>query len=251
MKYNSNQIIINKNKTKDGLLIGLRKKSQILTHSYMTKMSDSYNEGDEGEYENGIENEEEIKSPAPFVPPNSSPNTSSGVNDDVFAFPNDPVIPDNHMANTFEDDSINPMIPSEMPSKFLHPTDFNNIDTMDSEKMSESGMIKEVLEQIEQEHKNERSGSDSDDTVTSPHPASQIEFENNKVDDGFEVNHEGERTSNYRQRYTPMPPGQTDPAEDTRDPYMVRKHNFLIFGSENIEFFKNIACLFVKLILDL
>ena len=235
MKYNSNQIIINKNKTKDGLLIGLRKKSQILTHSYITKMSDSYNEGDEGEYENGIENEEEIKSPAPFVPPNSSPNTSSGVNDDVFAFPNDPVIPDNHMANTFEDDSINPMIPSEMPSKFLHPTDFNNIDTMDSEKMSESGMIKEVLEQIEQEHKNERSGSDSDDTVTSPHPASQIEFENNKVDDGFEVNHEGERTSNYRQRYTPMPPGQTDPAEDTRDPYMVRKHNFLFFGSENIQ----------------
>ena len=87
MKYNSNQIIINKNKTKDGLLIGLRKKSQILTHSYIAKMSDSYNE-DEGEYENGIENEEEIKSPAPFVPPNSSPNTSSGVNDDVFAFPN-------------------------------------------------------------------------------------------------------------------------------------------------------------------
>ena len=94
------------------------------------------------------------------------------------------------------------------------------MDTMNSESMSESGIVKEALEHIELENQNGRSESDSDDTVTSPHPASQIEFENNKLDDVFDVNMEAERTSNFRQRITPMP---TDPAEDTRDPNMVRK----------------------------
>ena len=171
-------------------------------------MSDSYIKSDEIEDKNQIENEDEIKSPSPYPPPNSSPNISL-------------THPDNPFANTFEDDSINPLIPSEMPSKFLHPTEINHIDTMDSEPMSESGMIKEALEKIEQERQNGGSGSDSDDTVTSPHPASQIEFENNKMDDVFEVNMDAERTSNFKQRITPMP---TDPAEDTRDPYMVSNH---------------------------
>ena len=52
----------------------------------------------------------------------------------------------------------------------------------------------------------------------------QIEFEN-KLDDVFDVNMEAERTSNFRQRITPMP---TDPAEDTRDPNMVRKLNTIL-----------------------
>ena len=188
-------------------------------------MSDSYAKSDEIEERNAVEIEEEIKSPFPYPPPNSSPNISLESNNGVFAFPYEPMHPDNPIANTFEDDSINPMIPSEMPSKFLHPTELNHMDTMNSEPMSESGMIKEALEQIEHENQNGRSGSDSDDTVTSPHPASQIEFENNKIDDVFEVNMEAERTSNFRQRITPMP---TDPAEDTRDPNMVRKLNTIL-----------------------
>ena len=188
-------------------------------------MSDSCDKSDEVEDKNAVEIEEEIKSPSPYPPPNSSPNISLESNNGVFAFPYEPIHPDNPMANTFEDDSINPLIPSEMPSKFLHPTELNHMDTMNSEPMSESGMIKEALEQIEQENQNGRSGSDSDDTVTSPHPASQIEFENNKLDDVFDVNMEAERTSNFRQRITPMP---TDPAEDTRDPNMVRKLSTLL-----------------------
>ena len=183
-------------------------------------MSDTSTKQEDIDHGDAVEHEEEIKSPSLYPPPNSSPNISSEVNDEVFAFEGEPILADNPLANTFEDDSVNP-IPSEMPSLFLRPTEINTQDTMDSEEITKSNLIKEAPDQFEQENQDEGDGSDSDDTVTSPHPASQIEFENNKLEDEFEVNPDSERTSNFRQRITPMP---TDPAEDTRDPYMVRKH---------------------------
>jgi hypothetical protein len=166
---------------------------------------------------------EDIQSPTLYPPPNSSPNISSNVTDDKLLSHTQleqEIFRDNQVVQNFEDESIN-VIPSEMPSLLLRPTEITNSDNMDSEEMLKSTTL-QLINQIQQEDEdnNEIEEDYFHDTFTTPHPASQVELENNQLEEIYteHLNPDGERTSNFRQRVTPMP---TDPAEDTRDPNLV------------------------------
>ena len=166
---------------------------------------------------------EDVLSPTLNPPPNSSPNISSDVIDDKLLSQTEleqEVFRYNEVVQNFENESIN-AIPSEMPSLLLRPTELTNSENMNSEELLNSNTL-QLINQIQQddEDKNEIEEDDFHDTFTSPHPASQVELENIQLDEVFkeQVNPDGERTSNFRQRVTPMP---TDPAEDTKDPNLV------------------------------
>ena len=166
---------------------------------------------------------EDILSPSLYPPPNPSPNISSDVTNVKLLSQielEQEILLDNQVLQNFENESIN-AIPSEMPSLLLRPTEITNSENMDSEEMLQNNTL-QLINQIQQdnEDKNEIEDDDFHDTFTSPHPASQVELENNQLEEIFkeQVNPDVEMTSNFRQRVTPMP---TDPAEDTRDPNLV------------------------------
>ena len=203
-------------------------------------MSESFNVEDlENNAEEG--NFEDIVSPYLYPPLNPSPNVSSGVIDGQLLLQTEPAQEDlreDPFTNNFEDESIIP-IPSEMPSLLLRPTETTDLDGTDSVDMTKGGDY-EPMNQFEEEDENsnakeEKDLNETDDTVTSPHPASQVEMENNQLARLTELmkeqgNPDSERTSNFRQRVTPMP---SDPAEDTRGPNMVSQVQYIIMETES------------------
>ena len=165
---------------------------------------------------------EKMLSPSLYLPQNLSPNTSITINDGEILLETDQgtgVLREDVSNLNIEDQST-----SEMPSYLCKPSEFTDLDAMESQQILKDDEVQPIA-QLEQEAEYDNGIREEglDDTITSPHPARQVEEEIQEAQLARlyleQVNPDGERTSNFRQRITPMP---TDPAEDTRDPKMVR-----------------------------
>ena len=167
---------------------------------------------------------ENISSPSPYSPPNVSPNSSLtlyGSNNSLQTQREFDELREDTSKFDFEDDFINS---SGMASRYFKPTEFTDVDEMEPQQIV-TDVEDQPTAQLEHEILSDNATEDEglDDTITSPHPARQIEDEiqNPSLEVLCQdlITSEKERTSTIKQRATPM---LTDPAEDTRDTKMVR-----------------------------
>ena len=131
-----------------------------------------------------------------------------------------------------ESNSNSLLLPSEMPSYLVKPTQSTDMESPEDQGMEKDPHL--LRTKLEEQIANTNSSNDGFNETTTLHPDRQVEREvqwNQLTLLHDPVNPEAETTSNHRQRITPMP---TDPEEDTRDLGMVRvfqlnNHAFQIY----------------------
>ena len=133
-----------------------------------------------------------------------------------------------------ESNSNSLLLPSEMPSYLVKPTQSNDLESSEEQRL-EKDLPLLRFQSEEQIEKTNSCNHDFNESATL-HPDRQVEREvqwNQFTLLQDPINPEAETTSNLRQRVTPMP---TDPEEDTRDLELVRLFQL------NTPIFKFILC---------